>query len=519
MIDYLFILFSLFFAYRRQLRYLRILQQEDYEAIRLIRWLLATKSFDRRASAVCFIAYWLPYPLFWALSGISLLALFEEDPRKSGKIRLHLTERAQNTLYVSLFLFVILAYALMCQFPALLPLDLAIAVQTLPFLLALSNRCTWPFEKRKQALFLEEAQEIIQKKNPYIIGITGSFGKTSTKAILKETLSLALAPTFAPKKSINTLMGVTRVIREELRSAHRYAIFEMGAYRIGSIARMAKLTPPQAAIITAVDYMHLDRFGSPENVFQAKSELAKALPADGILVCNGDNPGARQISKDHPKRLNLLYGFDASQPLDCHITAYQLSERGSHFTLRWQGQDYSGRTPLFGKGAVLNCAACFTLAVALGADPQLVMRSFALLRPVDNRLQVLREGSGWLIRDAYNSNPAGFATALEVLAELPAKRRLLMTPGMIELGDKQFIANQEIGERAAKICHEVFLVGTENRQALSEGLLAGGLEPERIHLCQTREEAFQAISRMRQEEDAWLIENDLTDIYEQPAGF
>ena len=522
---------SIGFTRRRLLQYLRFLQQEEYSGPRFLAWLRQNKMFDTKGSAIALVMAGIGYiagpsTFVFILTALAaglliFIASSEKDPRVQGKIRLNMTERATRIFRTALALYC-LGLLLLCVFFALWSLSAAsfwlwqiVFFQLSPIWLTTAVAILQPGEDARQKAFLNEAKEKFAAMKPYVVGITGSYGKTSTKAILGKMLEVALGPTFWPQKGINTPMGITREIRERLSSGHKYAVIEMGAYYIGSIARLCDLTPPHAAVITAVGLMHLERFGGAENVFQAKSELARAVPADGILVCNGDNEGARRMAKENPKAVTLLYGMNKEVgPLDAYLDNQKANLTGTTFTIHWKDKTYDGFTPLHGRPALSNVLASFTMAAALGADPEYLLGAIRNLQPVSNRLEVKQEGSHVQINDAYNSNPDGFAAALEVLADMPGKRRILMTPGMIELGTEQDVENQRIAELAAKICDLVFIVGTVNRQALLSGLRKGGFDESKVTLFESRSAAFEALARVRQEGDIVLIENDLPDLFE-----
>jgi UDP-N-acetylmuramoyl-tripeptide--D-alanyl-D-alanine ligase len=377
-----------------------------------------------------------------------------------------------------------------------------------------------PGERAIQEKFRREAEGILHDVKPYVIGITGSYGKTSTKNTLAKLLNVCLAPTFWPKGGINTVMGITREIRAELKPAHKYAVIEMGAYKIGSIRRLCEFTPPNAAIVTAVGLMHLERFGGAENVFRAKSELAQAVPADGILVCNGDDEGARRMAAENPKAKTLLYGFNpAAGKLDSWISDIEVSVSGTSFRLHWGEASHAAFVPLHGKPALSNLLGAFTMACALGADPQYLVGAMHNIEPVSNRLEVRKYGGFVQINDAYNSNPVGFAAALELLQALPGERKILVTPGMIELGEEQARENEKAAELAARICNLVFVVGSINREPLCRGLERGGLGQEQIRCYPHRDQALSILHSERKPGDVILLENDLPDLYEMDLRF
>jgi UDP-N-acetylmuramoyl-tripeptide--D-alanyl-D-alanine ligase len=519
-----------FFVWRRLLHLLRYFQQEEYDTKRFWAWCRDNRAFDRRGTVVAVpialalgpAAMFPPSDLVVGLAGafgLVWMAKGEVDPRVTGKKKLVLTQRAQRilrtagacaALFTVPFVLGLLAAGGPIG-PALAWFWLLVVFQLAPGFLMLAERLLAPGEKAIQDGFYREAKKILADVNPTVVAITGSYGKTSTKMILGELLS-ADAPTFWTAKSINTVMGVTREIREKMKAHHKWAIMEMGAYNVGSIQRLCDFTPPKAAIVTAVGIMHLERFGSPENVYKAKSELPKNVPADGVLVCNGDDPGARRMAEELPKATTLTYGFE--DPVDCRMTDVVTGPDGSTFTLRWKGTDYRGSTGLHGRPMLSNLMAAFTMSAALGVHPDVLLAVIRNLKPVENRLAVNRVGDIAWINDAYNSNPAGFSAALDVLAGLDAKRRILITPGMVELGDQQAERNREVAEKAAKIADLVFLVGETNREALAAGLAAGGAKNEAVRWYATRDEAFAALGKEQAPGDAILIENDLPDLYE-----
>ena len=531
---------SILFFVRRSLRYLRYFQQEEYNPTRFANWFFEKRAFDRRGSAIALLTWAvtllsqgrLPFTLPLSLVAavvLVIIALREEDPCIVGKLTLKMTERATwiyRTALVVYTLIVLLAGVglLLASVPAAPSWFWLVQVfffQTTPAWLIVGNALLWPNEKSRQAGFIKEAESILGQVDPFVIGITGSYGKTSTKAILGKILECC-EPTFWPPGSINTPMGITREIRERLKPEHHFAVIEMAAYRRGSIQRLCELTPPRAGIITAVGLMHLDRFGSQEDIYLAKSELAQAIPKDGILVCNGDNEGARRIASEYQKAVTLLYGLDTDKGhLDCWMSDVGSLESGTSFTVHWQGKQYKGFTRLLGKPMLSNILSAFTMACALGNDPEYVLAAIYNLEPEKSRLNLVRNGDGLILDDSYNSNPIGFTAALEVLEAIPGSRKILVTPGMVELGEFQEQENCKMMCVAASMCDLVAVVGNTNREALIEGLRIGGLKEGQLLQFDNRDNAlsFLMAKENRREGDVVLIENDLPDLYEAVARF
>jgi UDP-N-acetylmuramyl pentapeptide synthase len=188
-------------------------------------------------------------------------------------------------------------------------------------------------------------------------------------------------------------------------------------------------------------------------------------------------------------------------------------KNGSKFTIRWGASSWEAFTPLWGKPAVGNAVAAFMMARALGADPELLIGALSTLKATHQRLEVTHSDSVTFLHDGYNSNPKGFQAALDVMELLPGSRRVVITPGMIELGEKQFQENEEIGREIAKHCDIAILVGHINKEALARGIELEGTSTKIIQ-ANTRQEAFEELFSLKKSGDIILIENDLTDLYE-----
>jgi UDP-N-acetylmuramoyl-tripeptide--D-alanyl-D-alanine ligase len=532
---------TILFFTRRGLRYLRYFQQEEYNGTRFKDWFIEKRTFDTKGTCVALLAAALSkfatggdmvtclVICLLAAAALVFIGFIEEDPRKVGKIKLNMTDRATAIYNLALgsnaiatLLIITATYFLGAGESIAIYWLVAVGlIQTSPIWIVIANAILWPNEFKKQQAFLQEAKDILAEYQPYTIGITGSYGKTSTKAILGGILE-AIEPTFWTPGSINTEMGITRQIRENLKPQQQIAIVEMGAYQIGSIAKLCRFTPPNAGLVTAVGVMHLERFGGADNIYKAKCELAQAIPADGLLVCNGDNPGARKMATEYPKATTLLYGLEPEiGHLDCWMSDINAKMEGTSFIIHWQGKEYPGFTKLLGVPMLSNLVGAFTMACALGKDPDYVIAAIYNVEPANNRLNLRKNGDGFILDDSYNSNPIGFASALEVLEVLEGGRKILMTPGMVELGDIQAAENRQVALKAAAICDLAIVVGSTNKEALKAGLIEGGLAADKLMEFADRDAALAYITspEHRQAKDTILIENDLPDLYESIARF
>jgi UDP-N-acetylmuramoyl-tripeptide--D-alanyl-D-alanine ligase len=295
-------------------------------------------------------------------------------------------------------------------------------------------------------------------------------------------------------------------------------VVEMGAFQVGSIRRLCQLTPPSAGLVTAVGDMHLERFGSTDAIVLAKSELAQAIPLRGLLVVNADSPGALRIAREASHARVLLYGETSGERLDTRLEDVKFSPRGTSFALKTKDRTYQCFTPLLGRPIALNIAGVFTLATALGVDPEVAAAAIRTLKPVSNRLEVVEERGITWIRDAYNSNQVGFRAALEVAAALPAARRFLVTPGVIELGADQAEVNRALSREAAAVCDTTVIVAGTNRVAFAAGHKDAGRDSRLIPVA-GRTEAFRWLKETLQAGDLVILENDLPDLYERTGLF
>ena len=513
-----------FVTWRRTLGYLRYFQQEGYEAIRFVRWANVRSLTDPAfwaAVAAALLAVWQPIVAAVLYIGAAVaLGLLQPDPRYSGKIPLRLTWRAARVLTATLVLSFVVWIALTnlfvrtdIQAPLLAS---AFLLALLPVVMIAGNALLIPYEQQAQRGFEADAVRRLEEVAPFVIGITGSYGKSSSKAMLAHLLQFD-APTLAASGSINTLMGITRHIREDLVHGHKYMVVEMGAFRTGSIRRLCQLTPPAAGLITAVGDMHLERFGSTDAIIVAKGELAEASPPGGLLVVNADSPGALKIARKATHCRVLLYGETSTETLTTRIEDIRFSKKGTTFTLRTAERAYQCFTPLLGRPIMINLTGVFTLATAMGVAPEVAVAALRTLRPVSNRLEVVEEKGVTWIRDAYNSNQFGFRAALEVAAALPVARRFLATPGCIELGSQQFDVNRALSREASAVCDNTVVVADMNRDAFIAGHRDAGREA-RLVTVPNRTEAFRWIRDTVQEGDAVILENDLPDLYERSAG-
>ncbi len=339
------------------------------------------------------------------------------------------------------------------------------------------------------------------------IGVTGSYGKTSVKTYLGALLSVKYDTLITPE-SFNTPMGVVRTVREHLRATHEVFVCEMGARHVGDIKELCDMVHPRCGVITAVGNQHLETFHTQENIVRTKFELADALPPDGKLFLNGD---CDLIRANLPNRPYFLYGLREGN--DYRATDVEVSLSGTAFTVTVPGGEaVRFRMRLLGEHSVLNVTGAIAVCHTFGIPLTSLVPAVRKLTAVPHRMQLL-PGEITYIDDAYNSNPAGCRAALDTLGRFDACR-ILVTPGMVELGPDMKRCNEEFGEQAAGVCDYCVLVGEKQAPPIRRGLEKQGCPAERIRVVQTLDEALAAVRAFPAEKrKVVLLENDLPDQY------
>ena len=508
------------FGAKRLLTYLHILQQDDYDNARVMRWMFEYGVFDRRLSLAILVigGLWLFLPAI--LTSILLIAAFaicawlEADPREASKKKLVMTQRARRIFLTAICIAAITG--LWC-FAIPLPWLWILSVQLVPFSMFMANILLIPVERSIQQKLWNEAYARLTACGPKVIGITGSFGKTSVKHILGHILKTQ-APTLVTPGSVNTPMGVVRIIREQLEDNHKYFVVEMGAYGPGSIAKLCRLTPPDLGIITSIGHAHYERFKSLDTVAEAKFELAEAVIAKNGKVVIHDST----LPLDHVQKMRnanpdkfIVCGIEQDKD-DLHIMKIQQSADGLTVEIGWNNTIHTLQAPLYGLHHGSNIALAFAAAVELGIAPENIRIALRSTPQITHRLEVKKQPDGTtIIDDAFNSNPQGFRSALELLNTLGTTgRKILITPGMVELGAAHEKEHFAIGQLAGQICDVAIAVNPARIRDFIRGFQDTGKGKELIEVTRFTGAAAWLDTNKRPG-DVILIENDLPDLYER----
>ncbi len=370
-----------------------------------------------------------------------------------------------------------------------------------------------PVEDSINAGYRNEAIDIIRSMPDLtIIGITGSYGKTSTKHYLQRILSERYDVLITPG-SYNTPMGVIRTIREMMKPYNQVFICEMGAKQIGDIKEICDIVHPQIGIVTAVGPMHLESFKSIENVQKTKFELVDSLPADGFAVINNDFEmcASREVTNVKTAR----YGVASADGCDYVAKDVRYTPDGTEFTIEGpDGLHITLRTHLYGECNISNLAGAVIVALHLGLTEDEIRRAVESIEQVEHRLNVKKTPGGvTIIDDAFNSNPQGSRMAVDVLAQFTSGRRIIVTPGMIELGSEQERLNRELGVHIGRNADVAIIVGAYNRNALVDGILSTDFDKKKLQNVDSFADSQVFLSKYLKPGDTVLYENDLPDSF------
>ncbi len=376
----------------------------------------------------------------------------------------------------------------------------------------IANLINQPVEKMVYLYYKNKAKAKLKAMpNLKIIGITGSYGKTSSKNILNDVLSIKYN-TLATPKSINTLNGNLITINNKLSKFDEVFIVEMGAYVKGDIADLCKLVGPKYGIITTIGTAHLATFGSEENILKGKMELLESLPDDGVCILNADDPKQKTYKQNNNCKI-VWIGID--EKADVNASNIKCSHKGTSFDVSFKGdkKKYSFETKLLGRHNVYNILAAIALGKEFGINADKLIQGVAKVGAIEHRLEIKKLGNFYQIDDAYNSNPVGAKGALDVLGMMPGKK-VVVTPGMVELGDEEARYNKEFGRQIADVADEVILIGKKRTVPIYEGLIEKKFKKDNIHILNDVKAAYPLIAKMKDKQELYaLFENDLPDTY------
>lgn len=376
------------------------------------------------------------------------------------------------------------------------------------FMPIIANFINKPIEKGINNHYINDAKRIINElPNLVTIGITGSYGKTSTKFYLNKLLSAKYNVLMTPE-SYNTTMGVVKTVRGSLNATYDYFICEMGAKEVGEIKEICDIVKPKHSVITSIGEQHLETFKTVDNIIKTKFEIADCI-TDGIVFLNYDN----EYIKNHPINKNTV-SYGLTEGLDYYADHISVTAKGTSFTVCHGEEKEEFSTRLIGAHNVQNIVGAIAAANTLGVSLAELKTPVRRLEAVPHRMEILDKGGSVIIDDAFNSNPSGAKAALDTLA-LMEGYKILVTPGMVELGEKEYELNKAFGAQAAEVCDYVIAVGEKQAVPITDGLKEAGYPEEKTFVAKDLNEALAKTDALNAGvlKKIILLENDLPDNY------
>jgi len=384
-------------------------------------------------------------------------------------------------------------------------LSVVVLVPFVPVFIVFALWIIEPVDRFLKDRLFRKAQKFLRdnRKNLIVIGITGSYGKTTTREILASILSEKFR-VIKLSENINTDAGVTDFILKNQKKFLESEIFivEMGAHKKGEIKKLCDLVAPDYAILTGINESHLERFGSLENIISAKFELPLATEKTVVLNFDDEN-----ILKNYA-RFKLRYFQGVSKNEAKNIKSL---DNFSGLEFEFEGETF--RTKLLAEHNISLILMALRVAQKLGMAMREISRGVGKIEHVPHRLEPIYNEltKVWVIDDSYNGNYAGIVSGLEVLKRAPG-RKIVLTPGLVELGDKSAEIHEKIGRLYAKSGIDlVLLIKSPNSGYITKGLEEKGFENYRVY--GSSQEAHADLSNVVKSGDTIIFQNDLPDNY------
>ncbi len=369
----------------------------------------------------------------------------------------------------------------------------------------IANIINYPIEYGIRKYYINDAKKILKNMpNLTVIGVTGSYGKTSVKNFLVKTLSAKYEVLTTPK-NYNTTMGVVKTIRENLKPIHQIFICEMGATKIGDIKEICDIVNPKLGIITSIGPQHLESFKNIDNIIKTKFELYDSVSKNGgITFLNYDN---EYIAKQNKPNI-ITYGIN-NEKLDYNAFNLKSSSDGLSFSIK----DIDFKTKLIGRHNIVNITGAIAVANHLDISLDRLVSRVREIKSVEHRLQLISRGNLNIIDDSYNSNPVSSKLAIDTLSEFEGTK-IIVTPGLIELGADGEKFNFEFGEYMCDVCDYIFIVNSTISKYILNGINSKKFRQDRIFMVNSPQEAVAQITKFNLNDKATvLLENDLPDNY------
>ena len=514
------------YTYIKILHGMHMLQQNFYnESNRYVKWIFKNKY--RSLITIDLLAIGIPFiflknviiGFIVAIVFYTIIFIIKYNEKKKEQVKKGLvyTSRVKRLVFTTFLLYGLLFYIYYMYINNyFILISILVLLSILAYFITYTSYfLNLPIERMVYNKYKRRAIKKLRDMNTTNIGITGSYGKTSSKHILNDILSIKYLSYMTPG-NYNTPLGIMKTVNNLMDKFQDIFVAEISisAPETHDIERSCEIVKPKYGIITNIGLAHLDSFKTQENIQKAKFKLIEALPSDGLGILNSDDPNQVSYKIKNDCRIKWI-GID-NKDADIVATNIKLTHEGTEFdaTFKDDKKTIHLKTCLFEKPNIYNILAALLLAKELKLTYDEMIRGVASIKPIEHRLQLKKLPQYTIIDDAYNSNPVGSKMALDVLNLMPGQK-IVVTPGMIELKDKEYELNYEFGKHMASVADYVILVGKTQTKPIYDGLIENGYKKENIFITNDVREAFPKINEISIGKPYVLLENDLPDLFNE----
>lgn len=483
---------------------LYIFQLEEYEILRFIKAVLHLGLLPKKS---------LRKDAVWTAKAkaISVITIIIELGVSLGSLIL-LSEVTGYRLQVTFLIFVFLVSCFLSLLFSFIFLSIA----------QLILRPVEIYQKRKLVSRAKiKIQEIRDKKQDFIvIGITGSYGKTSMKDVLVGVLKEKFNVAFTPENN-NTPLGISRAILNRVNSTTQIFIVEMGEYVRGDVKTLCEIVSPDISIITGINEAHLERYGTMRNAIDTKFEIVENMnhSEKNIVLLNSDDELTLENYGNFTNdKRTIWFGSKNAEKMQIKILKSELNlERpGFDFTLLDSHENRELEIPshFLGEYIIGNFIAAIEIGKSLGMTLDEIIFSLKNLKPTAHRLEPRNVNNNVLIiDDTYNGNSTGIYAGIELLAKFKDRRKVYVTPGLVETGDRKQEIHFEIGKRLSEVAELVILTRNSSTLFIYQSLIDSGFSKEKIIFYENSKDTYDRLWENIQTGDVVLMQNDWSDNY------
>lgn len=476
--------------------YLHIYQLRDYNSKRYFRFFLKKRIFYH-IFCIILLIFQLIFKNLIILLSINLIILIINSlyhfSFNSSKTPIKYTKKIIRLYIISIIFLVLLSP--IKYYPSLASIFLVVA----PVISNFMNL----YDRIKNNNFIKKASEKIKLSQVKIIAITGSNGKTSVKQILNQFLKIKYKILATPK-SFNTPLGIAKFVNENDIDKYDFLILEYGARKKGDIKKLCSIYGADYGIITLIAPQHLESFRSIENVYRTKNELSEFLKTD-LCIYNIDN---LFVYRSYFEKPTLKVSTSIYSKADIYATNIKIKDFKTYFTIHINNQEYEANTRLLGRHNVTNILLAFALAINLGINSNALIKCMKNLNYIPHRLELIKTHLN-ILDDSYNCSLASAKESTHVLSQFENKK-MVVTPGIIEVGKSEYNINFRLGQMCAKFDY-LIIVGKHNKSAIKNGASSEKTNCK-IILANSLNDARKYFKLLKQGDNILLL-NDLPDDY------